>query len=333
MAMTREFQEMRNVKRRQWWAMVLAGLLALITCLWGSKLLLGTIPVAMAAGSVETNAGDRCMHSHEEPSFGSVVVINQNEVECGSITAFGGTIAINGEVRGSVVAFNSDIVVAGTVDGNVEQYGGRLVLRSGSSVHGNVDLYGAGWAEGTDAGVGGRFVDHTSAINWIFPYAGGLGYIFWSLIIWIALGLLVIWLFPEHVMIVRTTAISRMKRCIMLGLLSILLAPTVLLILFALVLSIPLAIIVGLGLLAAWALGTASIGWQLGEYLLNRFAPQYSSRTMQVVVGLGVLVLAGSLPYVGWIIIVGSGMLGLGAVFLSRFGTRLYSQPRQPLPL
>jgi hypothetical protein len=54
---------------------------------------------------------------------------------------------------------------------------------------------------------------------------------------------------------------------------------------------------------------------------------------MQVVVGMTVLTLVGSLPYVGWLIGIGAGMLGLGAVFLSRFGTRLYSQPKQPLPL
>jgi len=44
-------------------------------------------------------------------------------------------------------------------------------------------------------------------------------------------------------------------------------------------------------------------------------------------------VLAGSLPYIGNWISIGAGLLGLGAVFLSRFGTRLYSQPKQPLTL
>jgi hypothetical protein len=324
---------MRNVKRRQWWAILLPGLLSLITCLWGGTLLVGAIPTAMAAGFPMTSFEGNCTNSHHEPSIGSVVVIDQNEVECGSITAFGGTVAINGAVRGNIVTFNSDVVVAGTVVGNVEQFGGKLVLRSGSNVHGNVDLYGASWAEGTNAGIAGNFTDHTDPVNLLFPYEGGLGYIFWSLLIWIALGLLLTWLLPEHVMIVRTTAVNQVKRSLPLGLLSMLLAPAVLLVLFALVLSIPLAIIVGLGLLAAWALGTVAVGWQIGEYLLERFAPQHNSRMMQVVAGLVVLVLGGSLPYIGWVIILVPGMVGLGAVFLSRFGTRLYSQPKQPLPL
>jgi hypothetical protein len=46
-----------------------------------------------------------------------------------------------------------------------------------------------------------------------------------------------------------------------------------------------------------------------------------------------VLVLAGSLPYIGWLLSIGAGLIGLGAVFLSRFGTRLYSQPKKPITL
>jgi hypothetical protein len=118
-----------------------------------------------------------------------------------------------------------------------------------------------------------------------------------------------------------------------LGLLTIPLAPAVLVVLVALVLSIPLAIIVGLGLIAAWGLGTVAIGWLIGDYILGKVAPHYNTRLKQIVVGLTVLVLAGSLPYIGWLISIGAGLLGLGAVFLSRFGTRLYSQPKQPITL
>ena len=103
-----------------------------------------------------------------------------------------------------------------------------------------------------------------------------------------------------------------MRRSLVLGLLSALLAPAVLAVLVALIISIPLAIIVAIGLVAAWALGTVAIGWLVGDYILRTLTPhQQHTRVAQVVVGL----------------------LGLGAVFLRRFGTRLYTQPRQPLPL
>jgi len=134
-------------------------------------------------------------------------------------------------------------------------------------------------------------------------------------------------------MIVRTTVVNNTRRSAIIGLLSALLALPIMIVLVALILSIPLAIIVGLGLVAAWTLGTVAVGWLIGEYILSRVAPHQNTRTMQAVVGLIVLVLAGSLPYIGWLISLGAGLLGLGAVFLSRFGTRLYSPPKDPLKL
>jgi hypothetical protein len=52
-----------------------------------------------------------------------------------------------------------------------------------------------------------------------------------------------------------------------------------------------------------------------------------------VAIGLVALALLGSLPYIGWLINLAVGLVGLGAVFLSRFGTRLYSQPKEPISL
>ena len=134
-------------------------------------------------------------------------------------------------------------------------------------------------------------------------------------------------------MFVRTTVTTKTQRSIIIGLLSIILAPAVLVVLVALILPIPLALILAVGLIAAWALGTVAIGWIVGERILRAVAPQYNTRLKDVVVGLTVLVLVGSIPYIGWLISIGVGLLGLGAVFLSRFGTRLYSQPKQPLTL
>jgi uncharacterized PurR-regulated membrane protein YhhQ (DUF165 family) len=126
---------------------------------------------------------------------------------------------------------------------------------------------------------------------------------------------------------------NKPRRSLIIGLLSALLAVPVLVVLIALIITIPLAIIVALGLIVAWAFGTVAVGWLVGDYVVRMVAPHHNTRPIQVVVGLTVLVLAGSLPYVGYWISIGTGLLGLGAVLLSRFGTRLYSQPKQPLIL
>lgn len=307
----------------------------------GGGLLVALTPNVMASSTTASTStghkrqitGGGCTSEHSGPSFDKAIVVASNDVACGDLTTFGGTIAIKGVVQGDIVAFNSDIVIEGEVDGNINVYGGTITLQPGSHMNGDVHLYGGHWTKRPDIQLHGTISDETHNAGWLFPYVGSFRFSFWLLIIWVALGVVLTSLLPEHVMLVRTTVVSKTRRSVVIGLLSVLLAPPVLLVLIALVLSIPLAIIVGLGLIAAWGLGTVSIGWLVGEYIMRKIAPHLSTRLVQIVVGLTVLVLVGSLPFIGWLISIGVGLLGLGAVFLSRFGTRLYSQPKQPLPL
>ena len=231
------------------------------------------------------------------------------------------------------MAFGSSVIIDGMVHGNITVYGGSITLQDNSSVDGDVHLCQGTWTAGSDKYLHGNFAGCPKNMDQLLTSDAGPNFRFWASIAWIGLGALLIVLLPEHVMLVRTTVKSKMRRSLVLGLLSMLLALPVLAILMALIISIPLAIIVALGLIAAWALGTVAVGSLLGEYIVRAIAPQRNTRPMQVVVGLTVLVLAGSLPYIGWLISIAVGLLGLGAVFLSRFGTRLYSQPKQPIML
>ncbi len=319
---------MRNRKRRPWYILIVMGLVSLVALLWGGGNIGMGAPSAQAAGSDPLSV-DACTDTYHGPSFGSNIVVGSGEVKCGSIVAFGGSIAIDGEFQGSIVAFNSDVVISGTIDGNVRLYGGNLVLQTGSIVRGNTDLYNTIYVSGTRPAPGGHFMMHTNPLDWLYPFGDVWNIDFWSLLIWETLGFLIAALFPEHVMFVQTTLVNRARRSVLVGLLSILLAPIVLLILVALVISLPVAIIVGLGLVAAWALGMVAVGWQLGKYLIGKIAPQHNSRSVQIAVGMAILTLAGTLPLIGPVITVGAGIIGLGAVFLSRFGTRLYGQPRR----
>ena len=324
---------MRHVKWRLWLLLALSGLVMLLATLLGGgrELAAGMIPTAFAANGTITRANNDCTEEHHGPSFGADVVIDYNRVECGNLTTFGGTVIVHGEVRGNLVAFNSSIVITGTVDGNIELYGGSVILESGSHVHGEIHLYGGHFTKGQGSQLDNSVIDHTGNLDWLISANGSFRFSFWSLVLWVAIGLLLTSFLPEHVMLVRTTVVNHTKRSFIIGLLSLSLAPPVIIVLLALVVSIPLAIIIGVILVAAWVLGTVAVGWLVGDYAMRRIAPQHNTRVAQIVVGMTVLVLAGSLPYIGWLISIAAGVLGLGAVFLSRFGMRLYSQPKQPL--
>ncbi len=336
---------MRKLVHKQWFMLTLPGLVFFAALFIGGgaeELLWRTLPV-MAAGALGTESGvlapnraqqdvPGCIGERRKLSFSSTVVVTSGEVVCSDVTSLGGSVLIRGEVNSDVVTFGGNVVIdGGMVHGNITLYGGDLILENGARVNGDIHVCGGHRAGEANSRLHGSVFACTQSIGQFLAADRGATFRFWSLIAWIALGILLTTLLPEHVMFVRTTARSKMRRSLVLGLLSVLLAPAILTVLIALIIPIPLAILVLIGLVVAWALGTVAIGWLLGDYLLRRIAPHYNTRHFQIVVGIAILTLAGSLPIIGLLISLGSGLLGLGAVFLSRFGTRLYCPPRQPL--
>jgi hypothetical protein len=290
-------------------------------------------PSVQAADRNTGNSTSDCTERHYTPSFGGNVVIAKNTVLCSSLIAFGGTLALDGTVKGNVMTFGTKVTIQGNVDGNIYVFGGTIALGDSSQIVGNIHAYGTTSVKPNDAHVRGSIDDAEKDISggWLFGSNTGFNFPFLPIFTWVALGLVFTTLFPENVMFVRTTVVNKPRRSLFLGLLSVLLAPFVLVVLVALIVSIPLAFIIALGLIAAWALGTVAIGWHIGYYIMQKIAPNQSTRPLQVAIGLIVLVILGSLPYIGWLISIGAGLIGLGAVFLSRFGTRPYSLPKSPL--
>lgn len=330
---------MHKVSQRQRLMLTLPGLMLLAAFFIGGgvEAISGDLPVASAAqaeSSMEAQIkAPECVGEQRKPSFRSAVVVSSNEVVCGDLISFGGEVVIHGEVNGDVVVFAGNVVVDGAVNGAVTLYGGNFTSQNGAHINGDIHVCGGRWTREADSQLYGSIIGCTKGVDLLLGNDGGVTFRFWSTLTWVVLGILLTTLLPEHVMLVRTTIRSKTRRSFALGLLSILLAPIILAVLLALIIAIPLAILVAVGLIAAWALGTVAVGWIVGDYILHKIAPHQNTRPMQVGVGLTVLALAGSLPHIGWIIGLLAGLLGLGAVFLSRFGTRLYSQPRQPLPL
>lgn len=275
----------------------------------------------------------QCNQEHRGASFNSVVVVTSDEVVCSGLTSLGGSIAIRGVLVGDVVMFEGNVVIDGTVNGNVTIYSGNLTLGNDAQVNGDIHVCGGIWTEGSSSQLHGSAFSCTNSLGTFLTGAGGATMRFWFTFVWIILGMLLTSLLPEHSMLVRTTVKCKMARSFVLGLLSVLLTPAILAVLVGLIISIPLAILVAVGLIGAWALGTVAVGWIIGDCILRSVAPQYSTHLLQVIVGMTALTVVGSLPMIGLWIFIGSGLVGLGAVLLSRFGTRLYSPPSDPLPL
>lgn len=274
-----------------------------------------------------------CTSSNQRPSFGGTITIGPGNVWCGDLTIVGGTVSIQekGLLRGSILAFGSTITLEGGVNGDIKLFGGSIHFHTGSYVNGNVNLYGSKINREEEVSIGGTYNDH-SKTNGLFGLRTFTLPV-WFLLLMIPLGLLYTRFLPEHVVFVSASVKNQMRRSLMIGLLSALLTPAILLVLIALIISIPFALIVLFVLLIAWTSGTIAICWMLGEQVVRAFTTRPYTRYLQVTVGVIMLAVFISLPFIGWIVFLGTGMVGLGAVFLSRFGTRLYRQPQQPLPI
>jgi len=291
-----------------------------------SSFLWSASPAALAA-----DGKSPCISSSSRPSFGGTITVGPTDALCGDVTIIGGTVAIEGQVHGSILAFGSTILLDGGVNGDIRLFGGSIRFHAGSSVQGNVNLYGSRVDGEKEVRIYGTYDDH-SKTNGLFGLSAFTLPV-WFLLLMIPLGLLYTRFLPEHVMFVSATVKNQMRRSLLIGLLSALLTPAVLLVLIALIISIPFVLIVLLVLLMAWTAGTVAICWMLGEQINRAFTAHRYTRYLQVTIGVIMLAVFISLPFIGWIVFLGTSIVGLGAVLLSRFGTRLYGQPKQPLPI
>jgi hypothetical protein len=333
---------MKKRERISWFLLVLAGVLlipAFLTSAVGKQFSLGT-STAQAAGErsgvgpVDQSNQLACTSTRYLPSLGGAVTIGPNEVQCSDLTVVGGSITIEGTLHGNILAFGSAVLIDGGVYGDITLFGGSVTLRPGSHVYGTIHLYGSQEIKDNGAYLNGTIDDH-SRHSW-FSGLQALSFPFWFLLVMIPLGLLSAWLLPEHSMFVRATIEQHWKRGFLLGLVSLLLAPVLLLILLSSIIAIPVALIVLLLLFAAWALGIIAVSWSIGEQILHAMSSRPISRRMRfvaIVLGLLALSIFGSLPVLGWLISIAASLVGLGGVLLSRFGTRLYGRPKQPLPM
>jgi hypothetical protein len=145
-----------------------------------------------------------------------------------------------------------------------------------------------------------------------------------------ALGALVVILLPTQARRVSDTAQAQLAPSLGVGCLTVLVALPLFVLLVAMIVTIPVALVLPVALAAAWLFGWIALGWFVGDKVLEAAQARESLRAPIVAVVLGVLLLAviGSIPLVGWLFGLGVGLVGLGAVVLTILGIRGYQLTR-----
>ncbi|HEV2583611.1 MAG TPA: polymer-forming cytoskeletal protein [Ktedonobacteraceae bacterium] len=328
---------MRHTERLLWFLLVSVGVIAFLILTTGT--ILSTVTpatqVVRAAGLLDTTNGaysGACTETTRSPSFGGTVVVATHDVLCSDLTVFGGTVMIHGQLQGNLLAFGGTINIDGGVSGDITLFGGSVNLLTGARVHGSIHLYGGQEIRQPGAFLDGTVDDHSQ--HSLYLGFQGPGFSVWYLLFMIPLSLLWMRFLPIHTAFVRATIEQHTRRSFLVGLLTCLLAPIIVFLLLALIIAIPVALIILIGLFAAWLSGIIAVSWAIGEQVLRALTSRpvnRKSRYLAVVLGQIALALFASLPVIGWFVGLGAGIIGLGAVLLSRFGTRMYGRPRQLL--
>jgi len=165
----------------------------------------------------------------------------------GDLVVFHGSATVDGTVDGSVTAFDAPVTISGRVNGDVVAFNGRVELRSGANVTGDVVSQQAP-VVASGATIGGTSKRLQTNTNWEgFGWAGKLAWWLAVSVSTLVVGLLVIWLVGRGAARILEAGRTRVGPAIGLGLPLFFGLPILAIIALVTVVGIPL----GLGLLAA----------------------------------------------------------------------------------
>ncbi len=306
-----------------------------------------------------TAAGYRLAEPRQNGDGGKLVLGGSYTLETGN-TLNGDLIILGGSadiqeaafVNGDVVVLGGSLNSAGTIQGDVLVLGGlaelantALVQGDVTTISGNLNREPGAVIEGeVNTGINGPLPLPLPAINgssaWENTFPGvvvnggtsiwdGLYALFRSFM-WAALAVVLVLFFPKNTQRVAGTVVSSPAAAFGLGLLSLLVAPVVMVFMAITIIGIPFALFLALVVAAAWAYGLIAVGAETGKRL-GQLINQTWALPVSAAIGAFILTIlingiSQVVPCVGWLAPVLVGSTGLGAVVLTMFGTRSYPQ-------
>ncbi len=271
---------------------------------------------------------------------GGQATIEEGATVNGDVMVAGGTLRVAGRINGDMAVFGGSVTLESSayVAGDLVSVGGSVQRRPGATVAGDVREGGAFdipgirapfFFPGVDRFNFGQGVDfRQSPGEWLLAMllrALRAGVIILALG---ALALVVALLWPKGVERLGTTAMRQPVAVILVGLLSWMVGVGLFVVLAITICLLPVALLLALALLVALLLSWVVAGWLVGRSLLAALKLRNITLVMEAAIGALVLAaiyfLVGILPCTEFIFGTLIASIGLGAIVLTRFGTRPY---------
>ena len=257
-------------------------------------------------------------------SLGSSVNIALGEtVE--EVVAFGDDVLVSGVVEGDATAFGGSIIItpSGVIHGDAVSFGGEVVVEEGGRLHGQKVSIGT-MTTPISAPVNAKHsaMGSLSATNSTAELLSTLYRRFILMLSFAGAGVLMVGVFPNRVGRIANTLEDHPFRSGVVGILAtgFLTLFSVLFALITLGLGIPVSMVVIAVLGVAWMMGFVGLCQAIGDRLPIDKKPR--GRWLAFLMGAILVTCVGSLPQVGWLIVMASSTLGIGAALSSRLGSR-----------
>lgn len=290
--------------------------------------------------------------SDGEVVLGGTYTLKSGDTLNGGLVVIGGqaTLEKGSSVYGDILITGGTLSASGEIFGSVTAIGGSINLEVTAVVHGDVNTVGSVLNKSDEAVITGALsFDVPSDMDFNFlpkvpfasfdqpkkePFGINLQPV-WDFL-WAIFQAIALAAFAALLSLFLQKPIERVAGSFMaspfaswgLGLLTMVVAPGLLILLVVTIILIPLGLIGILALGLCLLFGWVAIGYELGKRMEALFHQTWAPA---VSIGLGTLVLSltaslfNAIPCVGWTIPILVSMFGLGGVFLSRFGTITYN--------
>lgn len=283
--------------------------------------------------------------------LGGTYTLEEGEILEGDLVIAGGRVSLetDSQVQGDILVMGGSLRADGLVTGDILALGGQVVLGDNATVEGSVNMLGGNLerAAGTEIKGEQGFTLPSPVMpglpdNLMVPRFD-LGIrpfwrLFWILMqafLWAAAAVLVTLFLPSATLKVSQAISNQPAIAGGLGCLVTLVTPVILFLIGITIIGIPISLLAALVFVLAWCFGIIAAGLEVGKRLSAALRREWA---MPVSAAIGAFLLTfvinsidAVIPCVGWFFPLLVGLLGLGAVLLTRFGTRNGSVNKQPV--
>ncbi len=283
--------------------------------------------------------------------FGGNYTLASGETLNGDLVVLGGNVILetSSTVNGDTVVLGGNVTTNGTINGNLVALGGFVELQESARVNGDLTVLGSSYDQAEGAQISGNIVTEEN-IPFEFNLPARIGlfegkfpsftarqmpfvtapWFFFKLLIWTGLAILIALFIENQAAVINRTAFGQPLMSGVVGLGVIVVAPLVLIALIITILLSPVSLLGIFALIAAWVIGLVAVSIEVGRKLAQALDQSWPT---PILAGLGMFILSlffngfnQIVPCVGWLPKFILGLWVMGAVILTRFGTREYPE-------